>query len=194
MSDFKHKSVIVTGSSSGIGESTAVMFASRGANVALCGRDVARLQQVLDKCRRAAQEAGHDTSKFVCLAGDLTSAAVREETLTKTVGTFGGLDVLVANHGVLPFASGLDGVTEENFDFGMDVNVKSVLLLIQAAVKELEASKGSVVVTSSISSTLAYPDFLVYYMSKAAIDQMVRCLALGLASKGKFLLSVLVIY
>ena len=184
MSDFRDKCVIVTGSSSGIGESTAILFASRGANVTVCGRDETRLQRVVDSCLHAGQDAGH-TNRVIAVPGDLTSADVRVDTIKKTVETFGQLDVLVANHGGQHFIQGLNEVTEEKFDSLMDMNVKSVLFLIKEAVPHLERSGGSVIVTSSIASTLCGTVNLIYNLSKAAIDHMVRCLALELGPRGE---------
>ena len=175
--------MIVTGSSSGIGESTAILFASRGANVTVCGRDETRLQRVVDSCLHAGQDAGH-TNRVIAVPGDLTSADVRVDTIKKTVETFGQLDVLVANHGVQYASFNMDHVTEENYNKNMDVNVKSVFFLIKEAVPHLEKTGGSVVVTSSIASTLSGVQNIAYHMGKAAVDHMVRCLSLELGPKG----------
>ncbi|KAK3714563.1 hypothetical protein RRG08_020820 [Elysia crispata] len=183
MTDFRDRCVIVTGSSSGIGESTAILFASRGANVTVCGRDKTRLQRVVDSCLHAGQDAGH-TNRVIAVPGDLTSAHVRVDTIKKTVETFGQLDVLVANHGGQFLTSNLDDVTEQNYDKNMDMNVKSVLFLIKEAVPHLEKTGGSVVVTSSLASTLSGVQNIAYHMGKAAVDHMVRCLSLELGPKG----------
>ncbi|KAK3720227.1 hypothetical protein RRG08_007851 [Elysia crispata] len=183
MSDFRDKCVVVTGSSSGIGESTAILFASRGANVTVCGRDETRLQRVVDSCLHAGQDAGH-TNRVIAVPGDLTSAHVRVDTIKKTVETFLELDVLVANHGVQYASFNMDHVIEENYNKNMDVNVKSVFFLIKVAVPHLEKTGGSVVVTSSIASTLSGVQNIAYHMGKAAVDHMVRCLSLELGPKG----------
>ena len=184
MTDFRDKAVIVSGSSSGIGEATAILFASRGANVTVCGRDELRVQSVVETCLKAGQDAGY-TNKVIAVAGDMTCADVRADTVRKTVETFGQLDVLVANHGGQYLTSNLDGVTEENFDKNMDMNVKSVLFLIKEAVPHLEKSGGSVVVTSSIASELCGVQNITYHMGKAAVDHMVRCLSLEFGPKGE---------
>ncbi|RUS68785.1 hypothetical protein EGW08_023452 [Elysia chlorotica] len=183
MADFKGKSVIVTGSSSGIGQATAIMFAQRGANVTVCGRDETRLQQVLEECVKAGRDAGH-SNKVIAVAGDMLSAETRADTFKKTVDAFGKLDALVANHGAQNFVQGLDGITEEIYDSLMDQNVKSVLFLIKEAVPLLEATGGSVVVTSSIASMVSSVSNVVYNISKAALDHLVRNLALEFGPKG----------
>lgn len=183
MCDFVNKSVIVTGSSSGIGEYTALLFASRGANVTICGRDDTKVQHVVGKCHTAGQNSGHG-NKFIGVAGDMTNPAHRQDVVDKTIAAFGKFDVLVVNHGTGKMSMGLDGMTEETYDHVFNTNTKSVVFLIKAAVKHLEKSKGCIVVTSSVSSTAPSPTMIDYKMSKAALDQMVRCLALDLGPKG----------
>ena len=185
MTDIRDKAVIVSGSSSGIGEATAILFASRGANVTVCGRDELRVQSVVETCLKAGQDAGY-TNKVIAVAGDMTSADVRANTVRKTVETFGKLDVLVANHGVQYFAGCLEEVTEENFDGNIGVNVKSLLFLIKEAIPHLEKTGGSVIVTSSVASTRSASSNLAYHMSKAALDHMVRCLAMEMGPRGKY--------
>ncbi|RUS84562.1 hypothetical protein EGW08_007657 [Elysia chlorotica] len=183
MANFRDKSVIVTGSSSGIGEAAALMFAGKGANMTVCGRDELRLREIVEACLKAGQEAGH-SNRVITVSGDLSSADVRAETIDKTVEAFGKLDILVVNHGAYHAARGMNDVTEEIFDSIIDKNVKSVLFLIKQAVPHLEKTGGSVVVTSSIASTLSTVGNIAYNISKAAVDHMMRNLALELGPKG----------
>ena len=95
-----------------------------------------------------------------------------------------GLDVLVNNAGIVRRET-LANMTSESFETSMNVNVRSALLLTQAAVKYLERSSVKAVVNvSSIAGLRAYLGTLGYKMSKAAMDQMTRCNALELAEKG----------
>lgn len=168
---------VVTGASSGLGESIAVMLAERGAHVTLCGRDQERLQAALTLCITAS--GGHP-KRFLTVTGDTTDASARTDIVKKTVETFGRLDVLVANAGIaLPEAD--INANEATYDKLMDVNLKSVFFLIQAAVPHLETAKGNIVVMSSIASQLAAGT--IYAMTKSAIDHMVRCLAVDLGPK-----------
>ncbi|GFO13806.1 glucose 1-dehydrogenase [Plakobranchus ocellatus] len=184
MSEFKDKSVIVSGSSSGIGEVIAITYASKGANVTLCGRDSQRLQDAAEKCKKAAEAAGYNI-KTVEAAGDITDSRVQEEIIQKTVEAFGKLDILVVNHGlVLSSESSLDECTEENFDLTMNTNLKSALFLIKKAVQHLEKTRGSIVCVSSIHAKLSCFYMLSYNLSKVAMDHMVRCLSLQLGPKG----------
>ncbi|GFR85551.1 oxidoreductase, short chain dehydrogenase/reductase family protein [Elysia marginata] len=94
MSSLEGKSVIVTGSSSGIGLATACMFASKGSNVTVCGRDAQRLQDAVKACEDARNKAGHDNAKVISVAGDITDQAVIKDTVEKTLDAFGRLDIL----------------------------------------------------------------------------------------------------
>lgn len=177
MMSLEGKVCVVTGSSSGLGEAIAIMFAQRGASVTLCGRDVTRLQTTFTSCVEAS--GGH-ASRFLSVAGDVTTSSCREDIVQKTVEKFGRIDVLVANAGMTDPQGGVDTAKETTFDNIFNVNVKSVFFLIQKAVGHLRASKGSIVVVSSITSLNAATPNIVYPMSKAAIDHMVRCLAVDL--------------
>ena len=183
MSGLAGKSVIVTGSSSGIGEATAILFARKGCNVTLCGQDSGRLQEAEEKCKQAGAAGGH-ANRFIAVAGDMTDSGVRKKVVQDTQAAFGRLDVLVANHGVL-MGGALPDLSETDFDTNMDINLKSTVFLIKEALPYLEMTKGSIVCVSSIFSTLTGPNLLPYFLSKAATDHLVRCLAVQLGPKGK---------
>lgn len=181
MSDLKDKVVIITGSSSGIGEAAAILFAQKGSKVTLCGRDEARLQASLEKC---VQAGGGNNDSFQTVRGDVCDPEVRKRIIQQTVDKFGRLDVLVANAGIILEDSALNNATEAAFDTIIDVNVKSVFFLILEAIPHLEKTQGCIVNVSSTGSVLAVPEEIVYSMSKAAVDHMTRTMALGLAPKG----------
>ena len=108
---------------------------------------------------------------------DVGEAAKCEGAVRETVAVMGGLDVLVNNAGYLARESFTD-VTSEEIDKSMAVNLKSAVKLSQASLSHLQRSKGNIVNVSSIAGLRAYPGALAYKMSKAAMDQMTRCVAL----------------
>ncbi|GFN93567.1 glucose 1-dehydrogenase [Plakobranchus ocellatus] len=183
MASLSGKTVMVTGSSSGIGECTAILFASKGYHLTLCGRDSDRLQEAAEKCRQAAASSGH-SFQVITVVGDMTDSAVREKALLDTHQAFGRLDVLVVNHGVMCPIKPFSDILEQDYDRVMDINLKSAFFLIQKAVPYLEQSRGCVVCNSSILSELPGQLGIPYNLSKAAMDHMVRCLALELGPKG----------
>ncbi|XP_005108611.1 uncharacterized oxidoreductase MexAM1_META1p0182-like [Aplysia californica] len=176
----KGKVCVVTGASSGLGESIAIMFAQRGASVTLCGRNEDRLQASLTLC---VQASGGQAGRFLAVSGDVVDPSARKAIVEKTVEKFGRLDVLVANAGVADPQCGILTASEETFDKIMNTNVKAVFFQIQEAVPHLEASKGNIIVVSSVSSKIASTPNIAYPMSKAAVDHMIRCLAVDLGPK-----------
>jgi NAD(P)-dependent dehydrogenase (short-subunit alcohol dehydrogenase family) len=175
------KVAIVTGSSAGLGEATAILLASRGASVTLCGRDQGRLQAVLDKVVKAS--GGHK-DRVLTVQGDLTDHNVRKQIIDQTVAKYGRLDILVANAGVAGDMRPIWEVTEQSYKEVIDTNLTSVFFLIKEAVPHLEKTKGNIVNISSIASLMTNPTSSVYSMSKAALDHLTRCLAVELGQKG----------
>ena len=100
-----------------------------------------------------------------------------EGAVRETVAVMGDLDVLVNNAGYLARENFTD-VTSKEIDKSMAVNLKSAVKLSQASLSHLQRSKGNIVNVSSIAGLRAYPGALAYKMSKAAMDQMTRCVAL----------------
>ncbi|XP_012945208.1 uncharacterized oxidoreductase MexAM1_META1p0182 [Aplysia californica] len=179
--DLSGKVAIVTGSSSGMGQSIAVHLARQGAKVTLCGRDSGRLAAVKEECVTCSKGG---PESFLTVQGDVTQAEVRQAIVLQTLTTFGQLDILVNNAGTFDPRAGTLTATPEIYDRMMDTNVKAVFFLIQNAVPYLEQSKGCIVNISSVMSEMAAAPSVLYPVSKAAIDHLTRCLALDLGAKG----------
>ena len=94
-----------------------------------------------------------------------------------------GLDILINNAGILCRANFHD-VSMQDIDESMEVNLKSAVKLSQESLPHLVAREGCIVNVSSIAGLRAYPGALAYKMSKAALDQMTRCVALEVAGSG----------
>lgn len=180
-SEFSGKVVIVTGSNSGFGEATALLLASKGASVTLCGRDEDRLNSVLDKVVKAN---GGNKDRFLAIPGDLNDSKIRKEIVNKTVEKFGRLDVLVANAAVAGDHNNILGTTEDAYDTILETNLKSSFFLIKEAIPHLEKTRGNIVNISSIASNTVIPLLTTYSLTKAALDHLTRCLAVDLGSKG----------
>ncbi|XP_035828346.1 2-dehydro-3-deoxy-D-gluconate 5-dehydrogenase-like [Aplysia californica] len=129
------------------------------------------------------QVSGGQADRFLALSGDVVDPSARKTIVEKTVEKFGRLDVLVANAGVADPQSGILNASEETFDKIMNTNVKAVFFQIQEAVPHLAESKGNIIVVSSMLSFMACSSSILYPMSKAAVDHMIRCLASTLDRK-----------
>ena len=94
-----------------------------------------------------------------------------------------GLDILINNAGILSRANFQD-VSMQDIEESMEVNLKSAVKLSQESLPHLVSRAGCIVNVSSIAGLRAYPGALAYKMSKAALDQMTRCVALEVAGSG----------
>lgn len=173
--NFAGKVVIITGASSGIGAATAVFLSRLGARLALSGRNVDNLQKVSKSCDKA-------DSTFLVPA-DLTKESDIENIVKKTVDHYGQIDVLVNNAGIIELGS-IENTSLAQYDKLMNTNVRSIYYLTMLAVPHLLKSKGNIVNVSSVNGIRSFPGVLAYNVSKSAVDQFTRCVALELAPKG----------
>jgi NAD(P)-dependent dehydrogenase (short-subunit alcohol dehydrogenase family) len=175
--EFQHRTVLVTGASSGIGRATALLLARRGAMVIATGRADAALQVLED-------EAGGADGEILRFPGDLRDPLFRERLAGAAADTGKGrLAALVNAAGIIATGS-VETTSLDAFDAMMDINVRAVFDLTQRCVDLLKTAKGSVVNVSSVTGTRAFPGVISYCVSKAAVDQMTRCIALDLAGDG----------
>ena len=173
---FRGSRVLVTGASSGIGRATALLLAREGAHVAGAGRSAERLEEM-----HAAAAGASGT--VLAIPGDLTDGASRERLVHEALRALGGLDGLVNAAGIIGFG---DWATTDldAWDRMMDINVRALFDVTRRALPSLVESGGAIVNVSSVTGLRAFPGVLAYCVSKAATDQLTRCLALELAPKG----------
>ncbi|CAJ0607941.1 unnamed protein product [Cylicocyclus nassatus] len=172
MARFQGKVAIITGSSSGIGAVTAILFAIEGAEVTITGRK----QHGLEATKKAILKAGVHNEKVNIVQADVTDSDGRELIISSTIRKFGRLDILVNNAGgtfLSPDGSAGLKASTDLLKKTMDVNVYSVVELIQLARPYLVSSKGEI-----------YAKIPYYAMSKAALDQMMRAVAIELIAEG----------
>ena len=166
----KDKVAIVTGSTSGMGRATAVLFAKEGAKVVVSGRNAARAQEVLDEIKAAGGEA-------ICVLGDASDLAFCEDLIAKTVEAYGTIDILVNNAGMLSLST-LQDVTIEEWDKIFRVNVDSALRLAQLSAPIMKAKgKGVIVNIASVASFAAHHGFAPYIASKHAMAGLSKSMA-----------------
>ncbi len=171
------KSVLVTGSTTGIGEASARAFAAQGARVLVTGRNEERGKTICDEI-----EADGGTAAF-CQA-DLSDRAQCDRLVSETVQRFGRLDILVNNAGVLHEGTALT-TSDHAWDETMEVNVSSVFFMSRAALKQMSAQgSGCIVNTASEWGLNGEPGYVAYCASKGAVVQMTRCMALDHAAQG----------
>jgi NAD(P)-dependent dehydrogenase (short-subunit alcohol dehydrogenase family) len=122
--------------------------------------------------------------RLVAAPGDLSTVAGCRSVIEAAVQGLGGLDVLVNNAGVNPLAYVLD-VTEEHWDQIMTVNLRAPMFCTKFALPALRRSQGNIVMVASVAGLCAGPtDSLVYAISKGALVNLTRALALDLVADG----------
>ncbi len=172
----RDKVALVTGATSGIGRATALRLAEEGAKTFLTGRASAALDET------AAAIAARDGQAAVH-AGDLTDAPFAHELVDAVVEEYGRLDILVNAAGIIGSGS-IESTDDASWSAMMAINVDAMFRLTRAAVPHLKKSRGAIVNVSSVTGVRAFPGVLAYCVSKAAVDQFTRCVALELAEAG----------
>lgn len=156
------KVVAVTGASSGIGEAVARHFARAGAAVMLGARRLHRLEVVADEIRR-------DGGRAALQRLDVTRREDVDAFVQAAVAQFGRLDVIVNNAGVMPLSPVADLKVEE-WDRMVDVNLKSVLYGVAAALPVFQAQgSGHVINVTSVADRRIVPTAAVYSATKYAV-------------------------
>lgn len=176
--DFKGKVVLITGASSGIGAGTAEYLANLGASLVLIGRNKDNLSAAAAKCIRP-----DGVPEPLQIVADVTIEADAVRIIDEAIKHFGQLDVLVNNAGIIDTGS-IETTTLKQYETIMDTNVKAVYHLTMLATPHIVASKGNIVNVSSVNGIRSFAGVLAYNISKSALDQFTRCIALELAPKG----------
>jgi NAD(P)-dependent dehydrogenase (short-subunit alcohol dehydrogenase family) len=168
------KVAFVTGGAAGIGLACVEALAQAGAKVVLADIDGARGTGAADKLA-----ADHDVRFKSCDVGDTVQV---EALVADAVAAYGGLDICVANAGIVKAADFLD-LTEADFDAVLRVNLKGVFLTGQAAARQMVAQGrgGAIVNMSSVNGVMAIPNIVPYVVAKGGVNQLTKAMALALA-------------
>jgi NAD(P)-dependent dehydrogenase (short-subunit alcohol dehydrogenase family) len=175
--DLSGRKAVVTGGGRGIGQAVAVGLAGAGADVSLWSRTRSELEETADAVRRLGRQA------WVRVVDGSDVAAVRAAA-AEAAAAMGGIDILINNAGYTIRQKSED-VTEEDYDKVVNINMRGAFFTAQAVGGFMIARKsGRIVNISSVAAQVAMPDRIVYSMTKAAIDQGTRILALEWARYG----------
>ena len=172
------KSIIVTGGASGIGYATVEELLNDGAYVTVC--DI----------NPTAPEFNVGNGKLLYVQTDVTNKASIDAMIAQVIATFGKIDVLVNNAGInlprlLVDEAGKYELDEATWDKVMNVNVKGLFLVSQAAARHMVAQKSGVIINMSSESGLEGSEGQsVYSASKGAVNSLTRSWAKGLGRRG----------
>lgn len=168
---FLNQTVVITGGTTGLGFASAERFLAEGAKVIVTGQNQERLDAAVAKLGPGA------TGVLV----DVRNLSQLDELARRVKDEFGAVDVLFANAGVGTFAP-FETVTEENFDFQFDVNVKGLFFTVQKLAPVLKDG-ASIVLNASAVHGKGVGAGTVYFATKAAVRSLARTLATALGPR-----------
>ena len=170
---------LVTGGGTGIGRSTAELFAREGARVMVSGRRRAELEQTVRLCEKAGSTAA-------LVTGDVAKPEDAERMVKATVSAFGGIDVLVNNAGIIVRNASVTAVSIEDWQRVLDVDLHGVFLVSRFALMEMvpAARGGAIVHVSSVAGILGDPKMAPYNAAKGGVNLLAKNMALDYAPHG----------
>lgn len=180
MQSFKDQVAIITGSTDGIGLSTACLLAEAGAAVVINGRDMNKLQDAERKILLAANNG------VLAFQGDITKKEVRESIVGETIKRFNRIDILINNVGGGTDVHRIEDVSDEEWQQSMDFNLNTCFAMCRTVISFMRTQKyGRIVNVSSLAGRfrgrLSGPH---YSAAKAGMLGLTRHLAWDLAADG----------
>jgi meso-butanediol dehydrogenase / (S,S)-butanediol dehydrogenase / diacetyl reductase len=170
------KVALITGGGTGIGRAIALAFAREGSSVALAGRR-------MEKLREAAREIEREGGQGKAIACDVTRSKDAVRAVGEAVERFGRLNVLVNNAGAL-HVSTVEGISEEEWDRVMTVNVKGPFLMSRAVLPEFRKCNGGAIVNiGSVLGLVAMKDRAAYCASKGGLTMLTKAMAIDHAQE-----------
>jgi len=178
MQRFEGKTVLVTGSSYGIGKGIALSFGREGANV------LVNYSKSKDKALEVVSEIEKEGGKAVAVKADVSKSDEVREMIKKCVDIFGGIDILVNNAGTNGRIAPVEELTEQDWDHVMGINLKGQFLCINAALPYmLKKQKGRIINMASVDALVGDVNFSAYCATKGGIASFTRALSLELGPK-----------
>jgi NAD(P)-dependent dehydrogenase (short-subunit alcohol dehydrogenase family) len=177
MAQLKGKSIIVTGSATGIGQAIAVRLAKDGADLLLADINLDGIEKLADEIRSRG-------SLCHSIKVDVTDSRNVQEMVARCLEAYGKIDVAMNNAGVSSMAPVVD-LTEKDWDYNMDVNAKGVFLCCQAQMRAMiHQGHGKIINTASMAAKRGIPLLAHYTASKWAVVGFSKSLALEAAKHG----------
>lgn len=164
---FDQQITVITGATGGVGRTLVTLFAHEGARIMIADRDENSCKEVAEKAR----ETGAEVAYF---AGDLQDKHYCDQLIQTTVDTFGSVDILLNNAGIIPRGT-IEETSDEMWSLAMDVNLNAVFFLSRAVIPHMKKRGGGAIVnTSSVWGTQPGPAHVAYCTSKGAVAALTK--------------------
>ncbi|PCE34211.1 SDR family NAD(P)-dependent oxidoreductase [Burkholderia ubonensis] len=176
---FAGRTILITGGGTGMGKAAALRLAREGANVVIAGRRAGEIDAVAQTITAAGGQA-------LAVPTDVTDAAQVQRLVARAVDTFGGLNMAWNNAGMLGGFGPLHETTLDAFDAVIATNLRGVAACMKVELEAMLAAGvgGAIVNTSSWTAHGALPGIAGYAASKAALDALMRTVALEVGANG----------
>jgi len=174
---FENQVVVITGGAGGVGQTLVRLFAREGARIMISDINEAGCKAMAEEARTLGAEAEY-------LAGNLREKEYCEAVIARAVETFGGVDILLNNAGIIPRGT-IEETSDEMWFTAMDVNLNAVFFLCRAAIPHMKKRGGGAIVnTSSVWGTYPGPAHVAYCTSKGAVAALTKNLGRDCAPLG----------
>ncbi|MFO8147199.1 MAG: SDR family NAD(P)-dependent oxidoreductase [Bacteroidota bacterium] len=178
MMELKDKVALITGAASGIGESTALLFAKEGAKIVLTDVDEENGNKVLEKIKQQGGEA-------IFIKADTSNASDSEKSVEKAIEEFGKLDIAVNNAGIGGAQAPVGEYEIEDWDKVIAINLSGVFYGMRYQIPAmLKNGNGSIINVSSILGSVGFANSAAYSAAKHGILGLTKTAALEYSSKG----------
>lgn len=178
--EFQNQTVIVTGSTQGIGREIALKFGQEGANVVVNGIDIPLQKEMAEQVCKEIEAAGGKAAYLLC---DVSKAEDTKKLAAFALEQFGSIDVIVNNAGITR-DNLLMRMSEEDWDSVLAVNLKGAFNLIQASARTLtKQRRGAIINMASVSGVMGNPGQANYSASKAGLIGLTKSVAKELAAR-----------
>ncbi len=175
---FEGRAVIVTGAAAGIGRSTAIAFASRGAKVLLSDVN----EKVGNEAAEAAAKAGGE-AQFI--RADVSDATQVQQMVQRCLSAYGSLDCAVNNAGIEGDQASTSDCSQENWERVLAINLTGVWLCMKYEIPPmLDGGGGAIVNMSSVAGLVGFPNLPAYVAAKHGVVGVSRAAALEYAERG----------
>ncbi len=172
-------SVIVSGASQGLGFEVAKQMLQAGASVAICARDVNRLNEAVSELQTYVTSG----ASLKAIAADVSKKEEITQLVNEAMRAFGKIDVLVANAGVYGPKGAIDEIDWEAWSEAIDINLKGTVLQCASVLPFMKARQsGKIIILSGGGATKPMPNLSAYAASKAAVVRFAETLAQEVAS------------